>query len=198
MKYFHEVSLPQFVSIYARGGPCFHTIVVSSVSGREARSTSRTHSLQQYQIKDCKLNNEQFAQLNAFFRARQGMMYGFRMRDHADHTVNDQQLAVGDGQKTQFQLFKSYRDDLSTYQRPIYKPIADSVIIKVNGTVADFNCNSTNGMIKLANAPQQGASITASFIFEVPVRFEIDNLTYHLGEDGSIIIDPLKVVEVLI
>ena len=196
MSYFHDVNLPNFISIYAKGGPYFQTSIISTASGREVRSTDRTDALNRYIIENCKLNNDQFTQFNAFFRARKGMVYAFRMRDYADCKVVDQVIAEGNDHLQQFQLFKNYNDDYCKYIRKITKPTQGTITSFVNQKSVSPVVDCSTGIISLSEPLPLGYSLTASFTFDVPVRFNSDNFKYYLNKDGSTSIDNLELIEV--
>jgi len=199
MSHFHDVNLPHFLAIHAKGGPSFATSHVITASGREIRSADRIHAAQHYVIEGCRLSHEQFDEFNAFFRARLGSGFAFRLRDYADCKITDQLIAMGDNRSKQFELYKTYKSDAYTYQRRITKLYRGDVCLLIDETEIspNFICLNT-GMITLDSILTEGKSLMLkNAIFDVPVRFSNDNFKYSVHADGSIIIDNLHLIEVI-
>ena len=116
---YHDVLLPDFLTVHLKGGPVFFTSTASTISGREIRTYERQNSIQKYSLVGCKLSHDEFQRFNSFFRARIGCAYAFRIKDHADFKINNQVIAVGDGVTREFELYKSYEDDACSYRRRI-------------------------------------------------------------------------------
>ncbi|MEO7224250.1 MAG: DUF2460 domain-containing protein, partial [Devosia sp.] len=124
----------------------------------------------------------------AFFEERRGRFHSFLWRDGIDHSSNGTQpLGTGDGTATEFQLVKKYGGDFAPYLRPVTKPVAETVNVFVDGspTVA-FTVDELTGIVTFDAAPGVGEVLTASFEFDVPVRFDIDRLDIELtGFDAA-------------
>ncbi len=112
------------------------------------------------------------AELLAFFRARMGPARGFRLRDPFDWQASDAVLGAGDGTNQVFPLVKRY----GSVTRRITRPLAGSVRVAVDGTEVAFTAGE-KGLVTLDEPPPPGAVVTASFAFDVPVRFAEDRLT---------------------
>jgi uncharacterized protein (TIGR02217 family) len=194
---FHEVSLPLPFALGASGGPERRVDIVALASGAEARNTPWAHGRRRYDVGGAVRSLDELHTLIAFFEARRGKLHGFRFRDPFDfkscapsQTVGttDQVLGEGDGVRTAFQLTKTYGDGESAYARPIVKPIAGSVQIAIDGAACDpedFTVDASTGGITFAEAPPDGAALTAGFQFETPVRFDIDRLEFSLDGFGA-------------
>ena len=197
---FHEVRFPLDVSLGSRGGPVRRTDIVTLASGREHRNARLAHSRRRY---DAGLGVRTLDALHAvlaFFEERRGRLYGFRFRDRVDHrsgppslaiTALDQPIGTGDGATTSFQLAKRYGGAHAPYLRPIHKPVAGSVRVAVNGAVltgSGYFCDATTGVVTLSGPAPTGAAITAGYEFDVPVRFDTDELEIDLSvfEAGEI------------
>lgn len=190
---FHEVSFPVALSLGTNGGPERRNDIVSLSNGRESRNARWRYSKRRYDAGTGMRSVDDLYALIAFFEARQGSLYGFRFEDPLDHSsavygadidVNDQVIATGDGTTTTFQLIKNYTDIGGTYQRPIEKPVADSVRISLNGVELvspDMTVDHTSGEITFSVAPADGAIISAGYQFDVPVRFDLDKLDINLA-----------------
>jgi uncharacterized protein (TIGR02217 family) len=188
MTAFHEVRFPIDISTSSRGGPERLTEIIVTGAGREQRNTRWTHSRRRYDAGYGVKTPAAIALVLAFFEERRGRLYGFRWRDRADDrscapggtpSAADQMIGVGDGATQGFQLTKLYGANFAPYRREISKPVAGSVRVAVGGVEksgVDFSLDETTGVARFRTAPPSGASITAGFIFDTPVRFDTDYL----------------------
>ena len=208
---FHEVRFPLDVSLGRRGGPTRRTDIVTLASGREHRNARFAHSRRRY---DAGLGVRTLNGLHAvlaFFEERRGRLYGFRFRDAADWkscppgqavTPVDQALGTGDGERTAFALQKTYGAQFAPYVRPIGKPLGESVRIAVDGVEqaagSAFSCDATTGIVTFAAAPPVGATVSAGFAFDVPVRFDTDELEIDLSAFEAGEIPRIPLVEIVV
>lgn len=207
---FHEVRFPLDVALGSSGGPQRRTEIVTLGSGHEQRNQRWLHSRRRYDAGYGIKSLDKLQEIVAFFEARRGPLYGFLFRDAADYksclpsaqpTPLDQQIGTGDGIATTFQLTKSYgggEDDV--YLRIISKPVADSVVVALDGEVqdipADFDVDISSGTIAFNTAPAAGKIITAGFEFDVPVRFDSDALQVNLAAFSAGDVPSIPLVEV--
>ena len=198
---FHEVRFPLDVSLGSRGGPVRRTDIVTLASGREHRNSRWASSRRRY---DAGLGVRTIDALHAviaFFEERRGKLYGFRFRDRTDWrsgspsqmpTPLDQRIGTGDGTAKTFQLVKTYGGSFAPYVRTIAKPVGGSVMVAVDGVEQEvgtaFNCDPTTGIVTFTSPPPAEAVITAGYSFDVPVRFDTDELDIDLStfEAGGI------------
>ena len=191
MSAFHEISLPLPFALGASGGPERRVDIVALASGREARNSPWAHGRRRYDIGGAVRTLDDLNALIAFFEARRGRLYGFRFRDPFDwkscapsQAVSplDQPIGAGDGETASFQLVKAYGD----YERVIAKPVAGSLRVAVSGAESDaFEVDAATGVITFETAPGVGAPISAGFLFETPVRFDLDRLDLSLDAFGA-------------
>jgi uncharacterized protein (TIGR02217 family) len=187
---FHEVVFPVSVSVAGSGGPERKTDIVVTGSGREERVARWANSRRSYDAGSGVKTLAELASVLAFFEERRGRLYGFRWRDRIDYqscpfgqtpSPLDQPIGTGDGTTKNFQLVKTYGGAFAPYVRVVTKPVAGSVRVAINGTeVASgpgWSVDSTSGVVSFVNAPANGAAITAGFQFDVPVRFDSDQLS---------------------
>jgi len=203
---FHEVSLPLPFALGASGGPERRVDIVTLGSGREARNTPWAHGRRRYDIGGAVRTLDELHALIAFFEARRGKLHGFRFRDPFDFkscapsaapTPTDQVIGKGDGARTAFQLVKAYGD----YARSMIKPVADSVRVAVDGdelASGNFAVDPATGVVTLDAAPAADAIVAAGFLFDTPVRFDIDRLDLSLDGFGAGRALAVPLVEVLI
>lgn len=191
---FHEVRFPLDVSLRGSGGPSRLTEIVTLASGREHRNSRWADSRRRY---DAGFGIRTLDALHAvlgFFEERRGRLYGFRYRDRVDHlsgppsravAATDQPLGLGDGATRVFQLAKTYGGGPLPYRRVIAKPVAETLRVAVAGIPVPASlvtCDASTGLLTFAAGavPAAGAAITAGFAFDVPVRFDTDDLTIDL------------------
>jgi uncharacterized protein (TIGR02217 family) len=201
---FHEVRFPDNISRGARGGPERRTQIVELASGDEERNASWANSRRRYDVAYGIRRADDLAAVVAFFEARNGRLYGFRFKDWADYKSclpsqtpgpTDQAIGAGDGTTTAFQLVKRYASGSQTWVRKITKPVAGTVRVALGGAeqLVGWSVDTTTGVVTFSAPPGAGDVITASFEFDVPVRFDTDALdvTLDLERLGSITSIPL-------
>lgn len=200
---FHDIAFPLDISMHGRGGPERRTDVVTTGSGREQRNARWADSRRRYDAGYGVKSLVAIERVIAFFEERRGRLYGFRWRDRADFkscaadcnpAPADQLIGTGDGARLAFQLCKTYGAQFAPYRREIRKPVAGSVRVAVNGVEASpgaaFDVDAATGLVtfRAGQAPPAGASVTAGFLFDTPVRFDADYLEIDLAafEAGEI------------
>lgn len=200
---FHEVRFPTALSFGSAGGPQRRTEVVTLANGFEERNTPWAHSRRRYDAGLGMRSLDDVAVLIAFFEARQGQLNGFRWKDWADYksggpssslTPLDHLIGTGDGVNRQFQLVKTYDSGGYSYVRPIAKPVAGTVRVAVDSAelpASAFYADATTGVVSLAMAPGPGTTVHAGFEFDVPVRFDTDQIvtsvaSFHAGDVPSV------------
>ena len=206
---FHEVRFPAPLSIGSSGGPERLTEIVTMRNGAEERNSPWRHSRRRYDAGLGARSLDDLAEIVAFFEARQGQLYGFRWKDWADFksclpsarpSALDQRIGVGDGANRRYALTKQYGTGETAYARPIRKPIAESVLIAVAGSVLEagigYELDPASGAVTLAEAPAEGAFVTAGFEFDVPVRFDTDQIAVNVAGFASGEIPSIPVLEV--
>lgn len=208
---FHDVRFPTAISRNAQGGPERRTDIVVLGSGYEERNSRWAGSRRSYNAGYGVKSVDDLHAVIAFFEERRGRLHAFRWRDHADWkscaplgtpSPLDQVLGTGDGTRAAFQLVKTYGGVHAPYTRTIAKPVAGTISIAVAGVVKSpgthFTADASTGLVTfLAGAiPVAGASVTAGFEFDVPVRFDSDKLEINLSGFASGAIPNIPVVEV--
>lgn len=194
---FHETSLPLALALGAHGGPERRVDIVALASGHETRNTPWAHGRRRFDIGGAVRTLDQLHELVVFFEARRGKLHGFRFRDFLDWkscapsrtpSAADQELGIGDGVRTAFQLIKTYGAGPEAYVRPIRKPQAESVLIALDGAACaeeDYSLNAATGIVTFVAAPADDAVISAGFLFDTPVRFDADRLDLSLDAFGA-------------
>jgi uncharacterized protein (TIGR02217 family) len=202
---FHEVRFPTDLSFGSVGGPERRTEIVELVSGHEERNTPWSQSRRRF---DAGLGMRSIADIDvliAFFEARQGQMHGFRWKDWLDFkscsasdaiTVQDQVIGSGDGVQRVFRVSKTYSSGGAAYVREITKPVADTVVVAVDGVAHPHVVDEITGAVTFDTAPEAGAVITAGFEFDVPVRFDTDRIEVRAAGFQAGQVPDVPVIEV--
>ncbi len=190
------------VGFQTSGGPVWKSDIYPLASGAEARNALWARPLRKWQVSGVPLSEADAQSLIRFFNARSGATQGFRFRDPFGHssaaqgetiTPSDQRIGEGDGTETRFQLLL---DDGASVPRTVTRPVAASVRLAVDGVeTAAFTLDETTGEFTLASAPPSGAIVTAGFEFDLPVRFETDQLSLSYSATGACQLVQLKLIE---
>ena len=188
---FHDVRFPLDVGFDAVGGPAFSTQVAILASGHEQRNSMWQGARLSYDAGLGLRSEADLALLLAFFRARRGKAASFRFRDPMDWTSGsfgaeitavDQLIGIGDGATLSFRLVKHYGSEAGAEIRSITRPEAGTVRIAIGGV----ECLSgwvleDRGIIRFDDPPAMGMEVRAGFAFDVPVRFDVDQLQISLS-----------------
>ncbi len=208
---FIEKQFPTTISLKSVGGPQRRTQIVTLVSGHEQRNSRWADSRRKYNAAIGMRSIADLHQVIDFFEQCRGRLYGFRWKDHVDfksgiagHPIaaTDQVIGLGDGVNTSFQLSKTYGQNENKYVRNITKPVAQTVIIAVDGVAqtqgVDYLIDHTTGLLTFEqNAiPPDGLEVTAGFEFDVPVRFDVDQIEVSLDAFEAGQISDVSIVEI--
>lgn len=182
MSGFHDVRFPDAIARGATGGPGYDTTILTTIAGFERRNANWSQARGRWDVGSGLKRREDFAALIAFFRARQGRAYGFRFKDWTDFRGEAQVLGTGDGATKTFQLVKRYASGGVEVARRIQKPVAGTVAVQRDGVAisSSWSVDAATGTVTFATGPAPGAVISASFDFDVPVRFDTDQMDLSL------------------
>lgn len=196
---FIDVRFPSDIAYGSGGGPEYSTDVVITQGGYEQRNANWQESRARYNVAHGVKNQQQLDVLIAFFRARQGKAHGFRFKDWSDYTAQAQEIGVGDGSQTDFQLLKAYLSGGVRYKRTITKPVENSVVVYLDGvslSASAYSVNVSTGVVSLNSAPDAAVVVTADFEFDIPARFDTDRLSTTLDSYGSHSWNDIPIVEI--
>jgi len=212
MNSFHEVRFPTDIALGASGGPIRRTEVVTMASGKEQRNSRWAHSRRQYNAGYGIKSISDLQSVIEFFEERRGRLYGFRFRDPLDWKSSgsamttspfDQEIGIGDSASTQFQISKRYGSHEHGYLRKISKPVAGTVRIAVDNDVVnadDYDLDTSTGLVTFhgSSIPNEGQKITAGYEFDIPVRFDADEISVNLSHFEAGDIPSIPLVELLV
>lgn len=207
---FHDVRFPLGVSFGATGGPEWRNEIVGLISGREKRNARFAHSRRRYDAGTGVKSFDDLHAVTAFFEARRGSLHTFRFRDPFDyksclasavHAATDQQIGIGNGSGRRFALVKRYGSGAQTYDRPIQMPVTATIRVAVNGaSVAAsnfaFDVATSEIVFGPGFAPASGAAVTTGYEFDVPVRFDMEQLSMSLAAFTAGQIPSIPLIEV--
>jgi uncharacterized protein (TIGR02217 family) len=203
---FDNVRFPTAISRGASGGPERRTDVVMTASGREERNSRWANSRRRYNVGFGVKSLDDVHAVIAFFEERRGRLHAFRFKDHADFksgapqstvTPLDQVIGIGTGAQTEFQLVKNYGGGLRNYARIIAAPVAGTVRMAVNGSeITTFTTNLATGVVTFNTAPATGVVVKAGFEFDVPVRFDTDEISINVENFRGGEIPDIPLIEV--
>ncbi len=193
---FHDVVFPLALGRETSVSPEFSTSIFTTASGHERRSAVWSDARMHYDVGPGIRSEEELGVLLHFFRARRGPAVAFRLRDPFDYSSNgmtdapgpgDQLLGIGDGLRSDFELAKTYGEQV----RRITRPRPETIVVSVDGAVTGGWSYRGKGRLSFAVAPGEGARVTAGFLFDVPVRFaddriDMNGLAFAAGEVPSV------------
>ena len=204
---FDNVRFPVSISRGLAGGPERRTDVVMTASGREERNARWVNSRRKYNAGYGVKSLDDINAVIAFFEERRGRLYAFRFKDYSDFKsckpsqavgASDQVIGTGNGVLATFQLVKNY-GVARPWARPVTAPVAGTILISVNGiATTQFTADVTTGLVTFnaGSIPASGAVIAAGFEFDVPVRFDTDQIKINLAHFAGGDIPDIPLIEV--
>lgn len=209
---FHEVRFPTDLALGSSGGPIRRTEVITLGSGKEQRNARWAHSRRRYNAGYGVKTIDDLQTVVEFFEERRGRLYGFRFHDPLDYksskageTISalDQTIGVGDGNRNEFQLVKRYGDDETGYVRRIHKPLPGTLVLALDEVLISddqYLVDWKTGLIEFYenSLPGAGTKISAGFEFDIPVRFDADEISINLTHFEVGDIPSIPLVELLL
>lgn len=160
--------------------PLWKTRVQEAVSGKETRIADWSFPRWQWDLTYDFLRGDathaEFQSLAGFLNQRQGMFDSFLYQDADDDAVVGQQLGIGDGVTSTFQLIRS----LGGFVEPIIAPnIVSSV--SLGGVVQGSGSYGVTslGFVAFTTPPAIGVAIAADFSFYFRCRFLADSIDFE-------------------
>lgn len=200
---FVEERFPPEISYGSKGGPSFRTTVFESEAGFEQRNREWAKARCRYDASFGITDKENMLLVLDFFYNMGGKATGFRWKDWLDYKLTAQQIALGNGVLTSFQIIKTYVVGAQTYTREIKKPVPHAqspFTVLVNGVAktytTDYTVNSTTGIITFVVAPPNTHTIVVTCQFDVPVRFDTDEMLVTLEAFEQNVWEDLPIVEI--
>lgn len=186
---FIEQRFPPDISYGSKGGPSFSTTVFAAASGFEQRNINWEVARCKYDVSHGIRDKEDMDTILEFFYAVRGRATGFRFKDWADYQLAQELIGTGNGTQTQFQIIKTYAAGSETYVRTIRKIVTPAVgppvipfEVFVNDTLVTtgYTVDYNTGIITFSSAPTAGHTVKVTCEFDVPVRFDTDEMPITL------------------
>ena len=197
----HDERFPLCIEIGAVGGPRFRTTVITLGSGYEKRNIEWSRVRAAWDIGSGVKTAADMEAMISFFYAREGRAHSFRFRDWTDYKIGSAAAPLivgkGTGAALQFPLVKRYTNGAYYYARKITRPVASSVVVTTNESpLRSYSVNYSTGVITFTSAPGAGATVYAYGEYDIPVRFDQDELDITGVFDGVQHIPSIRIVEV--
>jgi uncharacterized protein (TIGR02217 family) len=197
--------LPDNIESGSGFGPSWSNVIQESIAGTEQRYARWTKCRG---VGDLSLGLQSsedplgdFRAIYAMFMAHRGSLYPWRFRCDYDSSAEHEFFGVGDGIQTEFQLTMTYDPGLLllgipgplSYVRDIVLVVGVPVI-EIAGTPTIAFSLTSGGIIIFDSAPT--GDLTWSGTFDIPVRFDTDNLPIimNAGDLAGIHSIPIKEV----
>jgi uncharacterized protein (TIGR02217 family) len=203
-----DYRLPEHIERGSGFGPTFKNVIQEAISGNEQRFAQwgrcRSVGSISYGLQDSADRDGTFQAILAMWRAHYGSLRPFRFRDWSDYQATNEVFGTGDGTTRAFQLTRTYDPSLILtglagslfYVREIIL-LASTPVIKDNNVVTTAYTISSSGLVTFTSAPANTHQLTWSGEFDVPVRFDTDQLPVIMNEGNIIAINALSIKEVL-
>jgi uncharacterized protein (TIGR02217 family) len=201
------IETPRFdedIAFGSSGGPRFKTPVFASEGPTEAREQNFTYSRGRWQLDKMTRDTTDMDTIRSFFFNARGKARGFRFKDWADFSMTAENIGTGDGVTTVFKITKKYGTGAYQYTRRIFKPVSATVQVYVNGVLktltTHYTLNATTGTITFTggNTPPLGHAVTVTCEFDVPVRFDTDEMVVSADVYDTQNWKNIPIVEILI
>lgn len=188
MSFLETPRFPVDLSYGSSGGPTYSTTIAETFAGTEKRNINWVYPRHKYDASFATRTDATLYQLLSFFHVCQGRGHGFRFKDWNDYksvspkstvTNVDQIIGIGTGVLTTFQLTKTYLIGATTKTRIIKKPVSGTVVISLNNVAqpTGWSVDTTTGIVTFVTAPAVDVIVRAGYEFDVPVRFDSDELS---------------------
>ena len=175
-KSFYDVRFLADNSIGSYGGPEFSTNVATTENIVEYRNINWSGSRNRYNLAPAIKSKEQLEYLISFFRICKGRAIGFRFKDWNDYQLKNEIIKVSEDNCKSIQISKTYSIGKFSSKRIITKPVPGSVEILLNNQIIHPFIDHSKGLVFFDNHLKKGDILNIGCEFDVPVRFDIDNL----------------------
>jgi len=191
MAFIETPRFPEDISYGSTGGAGWSTDVLILKSGYESRNANWQQMRYKYNAAMGVRDNTQLDDLIHWFNAMQGRQHGFRFKDWTDYTSSelgiatshlDQLIGTGNASATTFQVTKKYIQGSQSRTRTILKLVSGTMKVALNDVLqsSGYTVNYNTGIITFSSAPGNGVTVKAGYEFDVPVRFDIDQLSISI------------------
>lgn len=167
------------------GGPEFSTRMTALVNGRERRNARWANPRHRWSAPFQNITPEDYAEIKAMFVACLGMTHGFLFTDRLDHVATLESLGAAPAGSAAVQLVKTYTKGASSYTRTIVRPLATGFTLYQAGVAKAGTLDAETGLFTPTTAWTEGAALTWSGGFRIPVRFANDWLPFSIDDRAA-------------
>lgn len=196
MAFIETPRFPDNISYGSVGGPKYNTTLVIVDSGREYANINWNNARHEFNAAMGVRSTSELSDLIRFFHNCKGRAHHFRYKNWLDYkscdvedviTPLDQIFGVGNGTLKDFQLVKNYTlyeiQELS-YVYTVKKPVPNTIVVAIDGITKikdiDYTIDYTTGIVTFITAPSSNSILTWGGEFDIPCRFDIDELQVSL------------------
>ncbi|ARK56311.1 hypothetical protein BOC36_24900 [Burkholderia pseudomallei] len=195
---------PDNIALGATVGPTYLTVVNQVYSGRDSRIVAWTQARIRFDVGRRAMYAADTATLDAFFRTVKGRAYGFRIKDWTDFACTAANGVLTLQSTGVYQLGKSYVNGALSEVRTIQKPVVATVVVYKNGVAltSGYSLDTTTGLVTISPAPLSTDTLAWAGQFDVPVRFDTDEMKKQVmnrnGPNGDLLVDwgSIPIIEV--
>lgn len=180
---FNEERLLDHVAYGSEFGHRYNTRINELRSGVERRNAEWERPLARGAVIYQNLKQGDAEEVVAAHHACQGSLVGFRLKDWSDYQANNEVIGVANGIAQQLQLIKTYHFGSFSNHRIISKPVKNSVAVYADGAQIVASVNHRSGVVSFS--ADAGSEITWSGEFDVPVRFEDDEISFSIDNNSG-------------
>lgn len=157
-----------------------NTRVVPLKNGHERRNANWSGKKRRYTSRYATFTADEAEELLAFSEIADGRANSFRFKDWSDFKATAQPLGTAPSGTTPVQLQRTYTRGAYSRVRTITKPVDGTVVVYQNGTPKAGTVDTSTGLFTPSTSWTGGATLTADFQFDVPVRFATDEIEFVL------------------
>ncbi|WP_444919315.1 DUF2460 domain-containing protein (plasmid) [Microbulbifer sp. CnH-101-G] len=197
MTTFVEQRLLDEVAYGSTFGHSYKTDIKELRNGVERRNSEWDYPLASGAVLFEKLQSGHHSLVMAAHHACRGSAIGFRFKDWSNYTASHEVIGFGTGEAATYRLSKTHIFGPLSATIPVYKPVVGTVTIYANGQPIAHSLDYTSGRVQLS--ADAGAEITWSGEFDIPVRFESDDLQFsvdHKTAGGFMLSADVEVVQI--
>ena len=197
MSGFVEERLLEAVAYGSVFGHAYNTRINTLRSGVERRNARWSTPLHRGSVMFNNINEGGHALVLATHHACMGSLIGFRFKDWSDFDATAEVIGTGTGAEQELQLIKTYSFGTVDTIRNITKPVFGTVTVYADEIEISSTVDYATGIVTITAA--DGAEITWSGEFDVPVRFESDEIDFSVNTrsgSGLILTADVGIVEI--
>lgn len=168
------------------GGPSYNTRVNTLANGREYRNQNWVNPRHIFSAPYQNIPQDIFESIKAAFYIAKGQANAFRFKDWTDYRAEEVILGISPAGAAAIQLFKQYETDGEGYARKIVKPLGSTVVVTANNVPVAGTVNEATGIFTPSGVWPGGATLRWSGEFDVPVRFNTDQLPFTYDNPNAL------------